>query len=282
MQSVAIIPKRSQPEAIRLASELADWLLDRGRAVLAEPGSGVEGAHRVDSAELAARSDLIVVLGGDGTLLHAARLCVRQEVPILGVNLGTLGFMVEVPRQELFSTMERVLAGNFALERRTRFEVELWREGERLSSTEVLNDVVMNKNALARIADIHVRVGGAALTTYNADGVIVATPTGSTAYSLAAGGPIVHPSIAGVLVVPICPHTLTQRPIVIPDHEDVELILASDSEMFVTLDGQSGQPLKLDDRIVVRRSRASTVLIRATQSSYYDVLRSKLRWGTRW
>lgn len=282
MRTVAIIPKRSKPEAWALAGELALWLIERGRAVLSEKGSDVEGSHPVPAEELAERSDLIVVLGGDGTLLHAARLCVRREVPILGVNLGTLGFLAEVPRQELFDALERVLAGDYTLERRTRLDVELWRGDERRFSAEVLNDVVIGKNALARIADIQVHVGGLPLTTYNADGVIVSTPTGSTAYSLAAGGPIVHPSVRALLVVPICPHTLTQRPIVLPDEHEVELLLASDSEMFVTLDGQSGQPLECGDRVVVRRARASTVLVRAVPITYYEVLRSKLRWGARW
>lgn len=281
MKTVAVIPKRSKPEAVALAGKVADWLVERGRAVISEEGGEVPGTHGVPAGEIAARADLIVVLGGDGTLLHASRLCQRREVPILGVNLGTLGFLAEVPRTELFVALEEVLRGEYHADRRTKLAVRVDRGGETLVATEVLNDVVISKNALARLAQIEARVAGIRLASFNADGVIVATPTGSSAYSLAAGGPIVHPSVRGTLVLPICPHTLTQRPIVLPDDQAIELQLTSDSEMFVTLDGQSGRALECGDRVVVQRAETMVQLIRRDPGGYYEVLRSKLRWGER-
>lgn len=281
MQTIGIIPKRSKPEASELAGRLAAWLRERGREVLSEHGSDVAGATAVAGDELARRAELLVVLGGDGTLLHAARLCHRREVPILGVNLGRLGFMTEVPRDDVFRAMEHVLAGEFRVSKRSKLQVRVVRAGETLVEAEVLNDVVIGKNALARIADIEVTVDGEWVTTFQADGIIVATPTGSSAYSLAAGGPLVHPAVPATLLVPICPHTLTQRPLVIPDDQLVEMTLASDSEMFVTLDGQSGRGLAMGDRVEVRRAGTSVPLVRHESPGYFGLLRSKLRWGGR-
>jgi len=281
MQTIAIIPKRSKPEALVLAEQVASWLIERGRAVISEEGVFVRGTAVVSAAKLAELADLIVVLGGDGTLLHASRLCVGREVPILGVNMGTLGFMAEVPQEQVFQALDRALSGNIRLEKRMKLRVRVVRGGDTLIDTEVLNDVVINKNALARIADIEVSVDGARLTTFRADGIIVATPTGSSAYSLAAGGPLVHPTIPAMLLVPICPHALTQRPIVLPDDRRVELVLKTDGEMFVTLDGQSGRDMAENDRVIVERAQNSTVLIREDGVGYFNVLRNKLKWGER-
>lgn len=281
MDAVALIPKRSQPEALALAARMAGWLLERGKAVFCEEAFPVDGAQPVPSSELPHKAGVLVVLGGDGTLLHAARLCAGVEVPILGINMGTLGFMTEVPREDAFAALERVVAGDFAVERRTKLAVRVEREGRTILAGEVLNDCVINKNALARIADIEASVDGARLTTFKADGIIVATPTGSSAYSLAAGGPLVQPSVKAMLVVPICPHTLTQRPVVLPEESEVELVLHTDGEMFVTLDGQSGRDLARGDRVIVRRATTSTLLVRHDPSGYFAVLRDKLLWGER-
>jgi NAD+ kinase len=281
MQTVALIPKRSKPEAVALAEKVAAWLIERGRAVISETGMLVPGTAEVSAEELAKKADLIVVLGGDGTLLHAARLCERREVPILAVNLGTLGFMTEVQRDRLYPSLERLLAGKATVDRRLKLAVVVRRGGQVLVDSEVLNDVVINKNALARIADIEAFVGGQRLTTFKADGVIVATPTGSSAYSLAAGGPLIHPSVKALLVMPICPHTLTQRPIVLADTEEIELVLESDDEMFVTLDGQSGRALQRGDRVIVKRASTATLLVRDEGTSYFGILRDKLKWGER-
>ena len=281
MQTVALIPRRSKPEAVALAEKVADWLIERGKAVISEASFVVQGTAPVPSNELAARADLVVVLGGDGTLLHAARLCSGREVPILGVNYGSLGFMTDVPREKTFEALEHTLAGGYSLEKRTKLAVEIVRAGRTVLAAEVLNDVVIGKNALARIADLEATVAGAYLTTFKADGVIISTPTGSSAYSLAAGGPLVHPGVRAIVVTPICPHTLTQRPIVLPEDAAVELLLKSDDEMFVTLDGQSGQALVRGDRVVARRSPTGIVLVRTDHASYFAVLRNKLKWGER-
>lgn len=281
MRTFALIPKHSQREAIALAESAAAFLVERGCAVISEARVPVAGTAHVAADEVAAKADCIIVLGGDGTLLHAARLCHRREVPILGVNLGSLGFMTEVPKEQLFPALEQILAGHVELERRTKLHVRVVRGGEVLVDTEVLNDVVIGKNALARIADIQARVGPVPLATFKADGVIVATPTGSSAYSLAAGGPLVHPTVRAVIITPICPHTLTQRPILLPDDEEIELTLTSDGEMFVTLDGQSGRALEQGDRVIVRRAPTAAVLVRHDRGSYYSVIRGKLKWGER-
>lgn len=281
MRTVAVIPKSNHPEAQALAGRVAAWLVERGRAVLCETGNEVEGCSAVPARDISQEADLLVVLGGDGTLLHAARLCREREVPLLGVNMGTLGFMTDVLKEHVFEALEQVLTGEYRSERRTRLAVRVLRGDEVLLEDLVLNDVVISKNALARIANIDARVDGARLTTFNADGVIVATPTGSSAYSLAAGGPLVHPAVQAMLVVPICPHTLSQRPIVVPDDEVVELVLGSDSEMFVTLDGQSGMDLAQGDRVVVRRAAVGVRLVRYDTASHYALLRAKLRWGER-
>ena len=281
MNTIALIPKLSKPEAVQLAEKAAAWLTERGRAVISEAGARVRGTLEVPSDELASRADLIVVLGGDGTLLHAARLCVRREVPILGVNMGTLGFMTEVAKDRLFPVLESVLEGKLGVERRTKLRVQVIRENETLIDAEVLNDVVISKNALARIADIEAFVGGSRLTMLRADGVIVATPSGSSAYSLAAGGPLVHPTVCAMLIVPICPHTLAHRPLVMADDSVVELVLQSGNEMFVTLDGQYGRELRQGDRVIVQKAKTRVALIRENGLTYYEVLRDKLKWGER-
>lgn len=281
MRTIAIIPRRSTPEAVQLAGEVADWLVARGLAAICEAGSPVSGALPVAPERLAEQADLVVVLGGDGTLLHAARLCAKREVPLLGINYGSLGFMTDVPRERTFEALEHTLAGRYSLERRIKLQVQVVRAGKVLIEGEVLNDVVIGKNALARIADIGASVDGAYVTTFKADGVIVSTPTGSSAYSLAAGGPLVHPAVSAVLVTPICPHTLTQRPIVLPDDRLLEFELLSESEMFVTLDGQTGRALERGDKVLLRRSPASTVLVHSDHASYFAVLRNKLKWGER-
>jgi NAD+ kinase len=281
MRTVAVIPKRSKPEAIALAERVATWLAERGCTVLSEPDLRVDGAATVDPSEIAAQSDLIVVLGGDGTLLYAARLLSGRDVPILGVNMGTLGFMTEIPRDRVFPALERALKGELVPERRMKLEIVVKRGEETLLQAEVLNDAVINKNALARIADIEARLDGQQVTVFKADGVIAATPTGSTAYSLAAGGPIVDPSMQALLLVPICPHMLTQRPLLLPAGKDVELILRSDGEMFVTLDGQSGRALQQGDRLIARRAPTSVLLMREPPTNYYAILRDRLKWGER-
>jgi NAD+ kinase len=224
--------------------------------------------------------DLIVVLGGDGTMISTARLIGDRSIPVLGINYGALGYLTEFRIEEMFAALEQILAGNYELDPRVALRVEHTRAGEILSSNRVLNDVVINKSALARIIEIEVRLDGLFVNNFRADGLIVSTPTGSTAYNLSAGGPIVFPSMNAVVVTPICPFTLSNRPIVVPDAAEIELILKTEKEeVALTLDGQVGFQLQAGDRVKIRKSRTTFNLVQPPNRNYFDVLRDKLRWG---
>jgi len=277
-----LVAKRGKPEAVALAKKIRDHYPDR--TFLAE--HHLAEALGWDPAEpehqLAARADLVIVLGGDGTFIHAARLAAGRPVPILGINLGSLGFMTEISSRETFVALDEVLAGRFTSESRMKLTCSLVRADQVIFQDEVLNDVVINKGALARIGDHEMLVGGQYVTTFKADGVIVATPTGSTAYSLSAGGPIVHPTVDAIILTPICPHALTQRPIVVPGSQSVSVVLKGDAEEFyLTLDGQAGLALQSGDRLEVKRSENRVVLVRNPRLDYFGMLRQKLRWGER-
>ncbi len=235
-----------------------------------------------DDRELGSRADLIIVLGGDGTLIYAARLLGGRAVPILGVNLGSLGFMTEVPQVELFPMLEATLAGTAKIDSRMKLSCRLFRKDQLILEDEVLNDVVINKGAMARIADHETSIDGAYVTLYKSDGVIVSTPTGSTAYSLSANGPILHPSVDAVLVNPICPHALTQRPLVVPGDRLISICLKSESaDVFLTIDGQTGHGLQTGDRVEVRKSVNRVLLVQNPRIDYFAILRQKLHWGER-
>lgn len=280
MATVGLIPRLAREAAADLAREMVRWLSARGHTGLVEDEAGVSGVPAAPGREIAARADLLVVLGGDGTLIHAAGLCDRREVPILGVNMGTLGFLTEVPHERAFPMLEKALRGELPLSRRLMFEVQVRHHEQVLLEGTVLNDAVVSKNALSRLATLEVMIDGRAATTYEADGLIVATPTGSTAYSLSADGPIVIPSLDAVLLTPICPHTLTQRPLVLPPCV-VSIRLASPSEMFVTLDGVRGRPLEIGHEVRIQPARQRTLILRNPELDHFALLREKLRWGTR-
>lgn len=281
MKTIAIVARPKKDEATQLAGQIIERYPDREFLLqphVAEP----LGRTAVSDDELSRRAELVIVLGGDGTLIYGARLLKGRPVPVLGVNLGSLGFMTEIPVADAFATIDSVLAGRGRIESRMKLSCRLFRDDALVLEDEVLNDVVINKSALARVADHETWLDGAFVATYRADGVIFSTPTGSTAYSLSAGGPIVHPSIDCVIVTPICPHALTQRPIVVPGDQLVRVKLTSDvSDVFLTIDGQSGQPLKKGDRIEVQRSLNRVMLVRNPQLDYFAILRQKLRWGER-
>jgi len=282
VQTLMLVAERGKPEAVALAKKIRDHYPDR--TFLAE--HHLAEALGWDPAEpehqLAARADLVIVLGGDGTFIHAARLAAGRPVPILGINLGSLGFMTEISSRETFVALDEVLAGRFTSESRMKLACRLVRADQVIFQDEVLNDVVINKGALARIGDHEMLVGGQYVTTFKADGVIVATPTGSTAYSLSAGGPIVHPTVDAIILTPICPHALTQRPIVVPGSQSVSVVLKGDAEEFyLTLDGQAGLALQSGDRLEVKRSENRVVLVRNPRLDYFGMLRQKLRWGER-
>ncbi len=268
---VGIVHKVTSAEASETALHVKQFLVSKGREVV------------TDEAEIANAADLVLVLGGDGTLIHAAGLLGGRPVPILGVNMGSLGFMTEVPQSEMYAALELVLAGKAQVSERMKLRVHLHRGGsaDRALDAEVLNDVVIAKSALSRMAELDTRCSGKYVTTYKADGVIVATPTGSTAYSLAANGPIMDPTMRGVLISPICPHTLTQRPLVVPDDENIEIVLINDTEVYLTLDGQKGMPLARGDRVQVKQSYNRVLLVRNPNIDFFGILRAKLRWGER-
>jgi NAD+ kinase len=282
MKKIGIIAKNI-PEAQKAAKKLATWLESHGKKVFIDNETAaairMEGYDRETIPSLV---EMLIVLGGDGTLLSASRLVAdaHRDVPIFGVNLGSLGFMAEVSLDELYDNLEKAIAGKLATEDRIMLTASVLREGKRLSRYRVLNDAVINKGALARMMELRVSVDDGLLTTLRADGLIIATPTGSTAYSLSAGGPIVHPTLHCFVVTPICPHTLSNRPIALPDNVVVTVCLTSQSEdVLLTLDGQIGFPLLPNDVVEIKKSRFKMKLIKHPTKSYYEILRTKLKWG---
>ncbi len=282
MKKIGIIAKNI-PEALKAAKKLREWLALRGKKVFIDrETAAVLKTQGYDRTEIPALVDMLIVLGGDGTLLSAARHVAdaHTDVPIFGVNLGTMGFMAEVSLDELYDNLEKAIAGRLETEERMMLSASVIRTGRRVSRYRVLNDAVINKGALARMMELKISVNGSHLTTFRADGLIVATPTGSTAYSLSAGGPIVHPTIHCFVVTPICPHTLSNRPIALPDTVVVAVCLTSLSEdVSLTLDGQIGFPLIPNDVVEIKRSRYKMKLIKHPVKSYYEILRTKLKWG---
>jgi NAD+ kinase len=279
-QRVGIVAKVASREAVHTAHELAEWLRRRGlEAALDEAtlrARGVEGERPFSVREA---YDLVVVLGGDGTLLSVART-LTPGVPILGVNLGNLGFLTEINRVELYPALVQVLAGQYRVEERSLFEVELRRDGGAPVSYRVLNDAVITKSALARIIELTLKVDGHLIARFRSDGLIISTPTGSTAYNLSAGGPIVHPLLPVAVLTPICPHALSMRPIVVPDAGPIEVTLETQrEEVYLTLDGQEGTSLGYRDTVHVTRGATSVRLAKVSGRSFYRSLRGKLRWG---
>ena len=285
INKIGIVTKTTSPHADQVMGELLPWLVDRGISVriqeeygqLAGPSVTVVDRDRIPDGV-----DMAMVLGGDGTLLSVARLLEKCDTPILGINLGSLGFLTELGLEELYASLEKVLGGQYEIEKRVRLEARLDRGGEIIGRYQVLNDVVINKGALARIIDLEALVDGREVTIYKADGLIVSTPTGSTAYSLAAGGPIIEPTLDVIVVTPICPHTLTNRPLVVPGGSEVELHLVSDSgKVYLTLDGQEGTMLMQGDKVYIRASDQRVHLVRTGTKNFYGVLSTKLHWGLR-
>jgi NAD+ kinase len=285
MRKIAIISKPQRPDLAVLLPELLLWLRAHGISPLLDP---VTGSY-LATAEVMAREDmpaqspeLVVMLGGDGTLLATARVFARSGVPILSVNLGSLGFLTEVRLAELFPTLEGWLKSACTIDTRAMLHVELWRNGAAHSEFEALNDVVVAKGAIARMADFNISLNNQKVARLRADGVIVATPTGSTAYNLAANGPILAPGLDAMVVTPICPHLLTIRPLVVEGSSQVEIKIESiPDQTYMTVDGQQGVMLQLGDEVRCRRSDFGVRLVRMGTTGFFDVLRSKLKWGER-
>ena len=282
IRTVGLVAKYEEPKAAEMVGWLVPWLKERKKRVLVEKGLFKDGATPCTKKEMVKRADLIVVLGGDGTLLSVARLVERPKVPILGVNLGGLGFMTEVAVDELESVLERTLAGDFTVERRMTLEVRLESKRAKPKKFRVLNDAVIAKGARSRIIDLEAYIGKEYLCTYRADGLIISTPTGSTAYSLAAGGPILYPSLGAIVLSPICPHTLTNRPIVVSSKSTIRVMVRSGGNtVFLSPDGQQGVVLKDGDVVEARDYGVPVSLVKAPSRGYFEILRDKLKWGER-
>ena len=283
-RSVGVCVKPDQPQVAKYVAELDAWLREHGVEVRLDlQAAGFLGREGCELAELAARSDLLVVLGGDGTLLAAARAVGERSVPLLGVNLGTLGFLAETSADELTETLEQAMAGRLVVARRMRLDVAVERGGHVVERGLALNDAVLGKSALSRMIDLETRADGAYVTTYHADGLIAATPTGSSAYSLSAGGPLLLPDGESIVLTPICPHTLTQRPLVLPETCRVEIWVADTrgGEVHLTVDGQVGIELEQGDCVRVVQSAYPAQLLVLPGRSRFAVMREKLRWGER-
>jgi NAD+ kinase len=285
ISTVGILCKPRKEDLCSVLPPLVEWLRARSLKVLLDE-SAAESCSSLDKAsareKLVSESDLLVVLGGDGTLLAAARLLGDREIPILAVNLGSLGFLTSVTLDELYPLLEATLAGKHSISERMVLKAQLMRRGALVEGARALNDAVVNQAALARLMDFDVHVDGSHVGRYRADGIIVATPTGSTAYSLAAGGPIVFPDMQAFVITPICPHMLTNRPLVIPDTSRIEIVPEQHGEpVHLTLDGQVGFQLQPRDRVAIQRAKTRVQLVRAAGKSYFGVLRSKLGWGER-
>ncbi len=284
-KSVGIISKPKKAEIREIVPGLLAWLRERGiEWFIDKETSGImEMKERsLTRNEMPSRVDLLIVLGGDGTLLATARALNRKPVPILAVNLGSLGFLTEITRDQLLPTLETVLAGTHKTDRRVQIEGELIRADEILTPFLALNDVVLNKGAIARILEFDVHVNSERVSTYKSDGLIISTPTGSTAYSLAAGGPIVTPSVEAFLITPICAHTLTHRPLVLPNTVKIEVTVKTQKEAaYLTVDGQVGIAANSDDVVRMRKSDSYVELVRPPSTPYFEILQKKLKWGER-
>jgi NAD+ kinase len=281
MKRIGIIAKRNKPEAVQVVKELVGWLKDHKVECFVEPEMAQSVSHAsLEVKEMPRAVDMVIVLGGDGTLLAAARALQKKHIPILGVNLGGLGFLTEITLDELYPMLEAILRGEYNTDERMLLDVRVWRKEKVIEKFTVLNDVVINKGALARIIELETMVDNAHLTTFRADGLIIATPTGSTGYSLSAGGPIVYPSLQSIIITPICPHNLTNRPIICTKEASITVTLCSaEHEVFLTLDGQVGFKMQLKDRVEIKRSEGGINLIKSPSRGYFEVLRTKLMWG---
>ncbi len=283
MKNIAIFAKVHDPRCQDVALQLISWLRGRGLVPLVEAHLARHiGFTETIINDIPDKTDLVVVLGGDGTLISVARLIGDREVPILGVNLGSLGFLTEITLDELCASVDSYLSGEYKVSERIMLHVAVVRNGSIIEEKRVLNDLVINKGALARIIDLETTINGNYLTTFKGDGLIISTPTGSTGYSLSANGPILYPELECFVITPICPHTLTNRPIVVASDAQVTVELKCIKEdVFLTLDGQVGVELKCGDEIRIRKAEKRTRLIISSSRDYFEILRTKLKWGER-
>ncbi|WP_447980559.1 NAD(+)/NADH kinase [Candidatus Nitrospira bockiana] len=282
MKTIGILTKPKFPDVKPILKDLVAWLREEGKEVVLDgkTASLIGESSALQKPQMAAQADLLVVLGGDGTMLNAARLVEERGIPILGVNMGGLGFLTEVSVEQLYPTLLKIFAGHHQVEERLMLRARIDRHGEHVAHAAVLNDVVVSKGTLARMIEIQISVDGQFVTRLRGDGLIIGTPTGSTAYSLSAGGPIINPSVQALILTPICPHTLAHRPLVIPSNVALQVVLTGKDEgAMTTFDGQVGVAMVQGDTVTIQASGHRTRLIRFPDHTYYDVLRRKLRWG---
>jgi NAD+ kinase len=281
-KSIGILTKPKFPEVKPTLEGVVAWLRDRNITVLLDTTAAtmLDEPGGFQKTQLAGKADVLLVLGGDGTILSAARLAADRSIPILGVNMGGLGFLTEVRLDNLYASLDRVFTNDFVLDERLMLQTHVHRHGETVAKGIVLNDVVISKGTLARMIELKIAIQGQFVTNLRADGLIAGTPTGSTAYSLSAGGPIINPAVHALILTPISPHTLTHRPLIVPGNVEIEITLTSkDDGAMATLDGQVGIAMTQGDTAVIRTSDRRTTLIRFPESHYYEVLREKLKWG---
>ena len=283
-KAVGIVSKPNKPEVAQIMPGLIEWLHARGRDLLVDPETSPHagGVHMVSRQEMGEHDlEYVIVLGGDGTFLSAARAVAKAGIPLLGVNLGALGFLTEVTIDELYPALESVETGKCAIDARSMVHCDVIRNGNNIATFEALNDIVVGKSSLARLNHCDVFIDKTFVSRYQADSLIVSTPTGSTAYSLAAGGPILMPNVDAFVITPVSPHSLTQRPLVVRDTSEIEVVIVTDQEeAYLSVDGQSGMPLDDGDRIHCRKSQYQVKLMH-TKGTFFEVLHTKLKWGQR-
>ncbi|MBK9707139.1 MAG: NAD(+)/NADH kinase [Acidobacteria bacterium] len=283
IKTIGVYIGPDKPEALKVLRDLQEWC-EQHQIELSVIGIAAEehGCRPLaeEDGQLVEDVDLIIVLGGDGTMLGAARLIGPRQIPVLGVNFGWLGYLTEFTLKEMFPALDRLIEGRLSIDYRMLLDVIVKRGDDVIASHRALNDAVVNKSAPARMPQLECYVDGMFVNSFRADGMIIATPTGSTAYSLSAGGPIVHPGMSAIILTPICPHMLSNRPVVVSGDSTVEMrIKVSSDDLMLTIDGQLGISLELDDRIELRRSRFIFTLVRPASRNYFEVLRTKLKWG---
>jgi NAD+ kinase len=283
IKKIGIFCKPKAPSTSDILGKLIPWLRKKNYLIFLDTSTaaiiGETSTH--DKRSVSEQADLLVALGGDGTLLGVARAAHPYNVPILAVNLGSLGFLAAISIEELYPTLENILAGKFEIENRMLLNACVWRNGDKVENHNVLNDIVINKSVVARVINLQVFVNDQYMTSYRADGLIIATPTGSTAYSLSAGGPIIHPSMHTLVLSPICPLMLTNRSILIPDQSVIQVKLSGKyDDVRITLDGQEGYDMKAEDILEIKKTKTTLQLIRGPNKNYYQILRDKLHWGT--
>ncbi|MDK2792908.1 MAG: kinase [Deferribacteres bacterium] len=283
MKNIAIIVKPHTNNIREITLDIINYLKSNNKNIILEKraAEALDSKEFSDDSEIREEADLLVVLGGDGTLISAIRLLQDKDTPVMGINLGRLGFLTDTKLENAKATLDEVFSGNFSIEKRMKFDITVKKGDNTTFKTKVINDLVINKGALARIIDIDVSVDNLFMNTYRADGIIVSTPTGSTAYTLAAGGPIVYPTLNSIIVTPICPHALSHRPIVLHETSKLQIKVRNlDDKVFITCDGQEGKKMEANETVYVEKSNSSANLIVTKHHNYFTLLKEKLGWGS--